>query len=184
MRQTQGACSAHFSFLSVPALQTPAALNAVNEARLEIVTRAKKNCVAFEKPGPRENQGRAARSGARQAAVPAGRECMRNQSQRMRSAIPTCAAESNELYFRDYLTEHPDAAKQYVALKKQSTPSSGTIGTRTRMPRRALCANAPHRCGKHIRVSARAEHSMDEDILWNSRVRCRIVGVRNERSRA
>lgn len=29
------------------------------------------------------------------------------------------AADNDELYFRDYLIEHPDAAKQYEALKKQ-----------------------------------------------------------------
>ena len=41
-------------FLTVPALEKLAALNGNGEARMEIVTKAKRSCVAFEKPAPRK----------------------------------------------------------------------------------------------------------------------------------
>lgn len=41
-------------FLTVPALEKLAALNKNGNTRMEIVTKAKKSCVAFEKPSPRK----------------------------------------------------------------------------------------------------------------------------------
>ena len=41
-------------FLSVPALQKLEALNQEGPVRMEIVTKAKRSCTAFEKPGPRK----------------------------------------------------------------------------------------------------------------------------------
>lgn len=41
-------------FLTVPALKKLKALNSAGEVRMEIVTKAKKSCTAYEKPGPRK----------------------------------------------------------------------------------------------------------------------------------
>lgn len=41
-------------FLSVPALERLAALNKEGSVRMEIVTKAKRSCTAFEKPGPKK----------------------------------------------------------------------------------------------------------------------------------
>lgn len=41
-------------FLTVPALEKLRALNGGGDVRMEIVTKAKKSCTAFEKPGPRK----------------------------------------------------------------------------------------------------------------------------------
>ena len=41
-------------FLTVPALQKLNTLNSGGDVRMEIVTKAKRSCVAFEKPGPRK----------------------------------------------------------------------------------------------------------------------------------
>lgn len=52
-------------FLTVPALQTLNSLNSSGDARMEIVTKAKKSCTAFEKPGPRRSgRGRPPKKGA------------------------------------------------------------------------------------------------------------------------
>ena len=52
-------------FLTVPALEKLKSLNASGDARMEIVTKAKKSCVAFEKPGPRKaGRGRPRKKGA------------------------------------------------------------------------------------------------------------------------
>lgn len=40
--------------LTVPALQTLEALNRCGSVRLEIVTKAKKSCTAYERPAPRK----------------------------------------------------------------------------------------------------------------------------------
>ncbi len=41
-------------FLSVPALEKLKSLNDAGEVRLEIITKAKKSCTAYHKPGPRK----------------------------------------------------------------------------------------------------------------------------------
>ena len=52
-------------FLTVPALITLNALNHAGSVRLEIVTKAKKSCTAFEKPAPRKpGRGRPPKKGA------------------------------------------------------------------------------------------------------------------------
>jgi len=52
-------------FLTVPALQTLEALNRCGSVRLEIVTKAKKSCTAYEKPVPRKpERGRPPKKGA------------------------------------------------------------------------------------------------------------------------
>lgn len=52
-------------FLTVPALQKLKCLNDSGDVRMEIVTKAKKSCVAFQKPGPRKpGRGRPAKKGA------------------------------------------------------------------------------------------------------------------------
>ena len=52
-------------FLTVPALETLAAFNRSGAARVEIVTKAKKSCTAFEKPGPKKpGRGRPPKKGA------------------------------------------------------------------------------------------------------------------------
>lgn len=52
-------------FLTVPALQTLEALNRCGSVRLEIVTKAKKSCTAYEKPVPRKpGRGRPPKKGA------------------------------------------------------------------------------------------------------------------------
>ena len=52
-------------FLTVPALETLNALNHSGPVRLEIVTKAKKSCTAFEKPAPRKpGRGRPPKKGA------------------------------------------------------------------------------------------------------------------------
>ncbi|MBS6183388.1 MAG: transposase, partial [Erysipelotrichaceae bacterium] len=52
-------------FLTVPALQTLNLLNSSRDVRMEIVTKAKKSCTAFEKPGPRKpGRGRPPKKGA------------------------------------------------------------------------------------------------------------------------
>lgn len=52
-------------FLIVPALEKLAALNHENAVRMEIITKAKKSCTAFEKPGPRKSgRGRPPKKGA------------------------------------------------------------------------------------------------------------------------
>lgn len=52
-------------FLTVPVLQTLDALNKGGDVRLEIVTKAKKSCVAFEKPSPKKpGRGRPPKKGA------------------------------------------------------------------------------------------------------------------------
>ena len=51
-------------FLTIPALQRLATLNQEGCVRMEIVTRAKKSCTAFEKPGPKKpGRGRPAKKG-------------------------------------------------------------------------------------------------------------------------
>lgn len=52
-------------FLTVPALEKLKYLNHSGEAVLEIITKAKKSCTAFEKPGPRKSgRGRPSKKGA------------------------------------------------------------------------------------------------------------------------
>ncbi len=52
-------------FLTVPVLQKLDALNKGGDVRLEIVTKAKKSCVAYEKPGPKKpGRGRPPKKGA------------------------------------------------------------------------------------------------------------------------
>ena len=52
-------------FLTVPALETLKSRNSSGNVRLEIVTRAKKSSVAYEKPGPRKSgRGRPPKKGA------------------------------------------------------------------------------------------------------------------------
>ena len=52
-------------FLTVPALEKLKALNGSGEVRMEIVTKAKKSCTAFQKPGPRKpGRGRPPKKGA------------------------------------------------------------------------------------------------------------------------
>ena len=52
-------------FLTVPALQTLSALNRSGDVCLEIVTKAKKSCTAYEKPAPRKpGRGRPPKKGA------------------------------------------------------------------------------------------------------------------------
>jgi len=52
-------------FLTVPALQELNTLNATGSVRMEIVTKAKKSCVAFENPGPKKpGRGRPPKKGA------------------------------------------------------------------------------------------------------------------------
>lgn len=41
-------------FLTVPALEKLKSLNSSGDVRMEIITKAKKSCTAFEKPGPRK----------------------------------------------------------------------------------------------------------------------------------
>ena len=52
-------------FLTVPALEKLKALNSSGNIRMEIVTKAKKSCTAYEKPGPRKpGRGRPPKKGA------------------------------------------------------------------------------------------------------------------------
>lgn len=52
-------------FLTVPVLETLTSLNGSGDVRMEIVTKAKKSCTAFEKPGPRKpGRGRPPKKGA------------------------------------------------------------------------------------------------------------------------
>ena len=52
-------------FLTVPALEKLRALNTSGNVRMEIITKAKKSCTAFEKPGPRRpGRGRPPKKGA------------------------------------------------------------------------------------------------------------------------
>ena len=52
-------------FLTVPVLQILNSLNSSGDVRMEIVTKAKKSCTAFEKPGPRRpGRGRPPKKGA------------------------------------------------------------------------------------------------------------------------
>ena len=52
-------------FLTVPALEKLKSLNASGDVHMEIVTKAKKSCTAFEKPGPRRpGRGRPSKKGA------------------------------------------------------------------------------------------------------------------------
>ena len=52
-------------FLTVPALETLGSLNKEGSVRMEIVTKAKRSCVAYEKPGPRKpGRGRPPKKGA------------------------------------------------------------------------------------------------------------------------
>ncbi|RKI35802.1 transposase [bacterium D16-51] len=52
-------------FLTVPALEKLKSLNSSGNVRMEIVTKAKKSCTAFHKPGPRKpGRGRPAKKGA------------------------------------------------------------------------------------------------------------------------
>ena len=52
-------------FLSVPALEKLKLLNSNGDVRMEIVTKAKKSCTAYEKPGPRRpGRGRPPKKGA------------------------------------------------------------------------------------------------------------------------
>lgn len=52
-------------FLTVPALEKLKTLNDSGDVRMEIVTKAKKSCTAFEKPGPRKSRrGRPPKKGA------------------------------------------------------------------------------------------------------------------------
>lgn len=52
-------------FLTVPALEKLNALNSSGDIRMEIVTKAKKSCTAYEKPGPRKpGRGRPPKKGA------------------------------------------------------------------------------------------------------------------------
>ena len=52
-------------FLTVPALEKLNSLNRSGNVRMEIVTKAKKSCTAFEQPGPRKpGRGRPAKKGA------------------------------------------------------------------------------------------------------------------------
>lgn len=52
-------------FLTVPALKKLKALNDSGDVRMEIVTKAKKSCIAYEKPGPRKpGRGRPRKKGA------------------------------------------------------------------------------------------------------------------------
>lgn len=52
-------------FLTVPALERLHSLNSSGNVRMEIVTKAKKSCTAFEKPGPRKpGRGRPPKKGA------------------------------------------------------------------------------------------------------------------------
>ena len=52
-------------FLTVPALEKLKTLNSSGNVRMEIITRAKKSCTAFEKPGPRKpGRGRPPKKGA------------------------------------------------------------------------------------------------------------------------
>ncbi len=52
-------------FLTVPALEKLRELNGSGDVRMEIVTKAKKSCTAFEKPGPRKpGRGRLPKKGA------------------------------------------------------------------------------------------------------------------------
>ena len=41
-------------FLTVPALEKLKSLNGKRDVHMEIVTKAKKSCTAFERPGPRK----------------------------------------------------------------------------------------------------------------------------------
>jgi len=52
-------------FLSVPALKELAKLNGEGPVRMEIVTKAKQNCVAYELPQKRSGRGRPAKKGAK-----------------------------------------------------------------------------------------------------------------------
>ena len=52
-------------FLTVPALEKLKALNSSGAAHMEIITKAKKSCTAYEKPGPRKpGRGRPPKKGA------------------------------------------------------------------------------------------------------------------------
>ena len=52
-------------FLTVPALEKLKSLNGSGDVHMEIVTKAKKSCTAFERPGPRKpGRGRPAKKGA------------------------------------------------------------------------------------------------------------------------
>ena len=52
-------------FLTVPALEKLGTLNSSGDVRMEIITKAKKSCTAFEKPGPRRpGRGRPPKKGA------------------------------------------------------------------------------------------------------------------------
>ena len=52
-------------FLTVPALEKLKSLNSSGDVRMEIVTKAKKSCTAYEKPGPRKpGRGRPPKKGA------------------------------------------------------------------------------------------------------------------------
>ena len=52
-------------FLTVPALETLKSLNKDGQVRMEIVTKAKRSCTAYEKPGPRKpGRGRPPKKGA------------------------------------------------------------------------------------------------------------------------
>ena len=52
-------------FLTVPALEKLKSLNSGGDVRMEIVTKAKKSCTAYEKPGPRKpGRGRPPKKGA------------------------------------------------------------------------------------------------------------------------
>lgn len=44
-------------FLTVPALEKLKTLNSSGAAHMEIITKAKKSCTAYEKPGPRKPEG-------------------------------------------------------------------------------------------------------------------------------
>ena len=52
-------------FLTIPALEKLKSLNSSGNVRMEIITKAKKSCTAFEKPGPRKpGRGRPPKKGA------------------------------------------------------------------------------------------------------------------------
>lgn len=61
-------------FLTVPALRVLGALNRSDSVRLEIVTKAKKNCIVYEKPAPRKT-GRGRPAPERNVRLPQGTVC-------------------------------------------------------------------------------------------------------------
>ena len=51
-------------FLTIPALEKLKSLNSSGDVRMEIVTKAKKSCTAYEKPSPRKaGRGRSPKKG-------------------------------------------------------------------------------------------------------------------------